>query len=77
VTYGTGNKFMLKEFDQAGEITKNMEFGSSTKDIMSRIKRTDFENFEHWYQDYFFSWIVLDARANANPVCLIQKITLD
>jgi hypothetical protein len=80
LSYGTGQKFLLSQYNNDGTYNNTIDYSSSSKDFLTKIKKNDFENFEHWYGDFFLSWGVLnkiDKNANNNLVCLIQKITVD
>ncbi len=80
LSYGTGQKFQLANYANDGSYTNTLDYSSNSKDYLTRIKKNDFENFEHWYENYFLSWAViykLESNSGNNLTCLIQKITLD
>jgi hypothetical protein len=80
LSYGDGRKFLLSNYSNTGEYINTIDYGSTSNDFFNKSKKNDYENFEHWYGDFFLSWGFLnkiDKNANTSLFCLIQKITLE
>lgn len=77
VSYAKENKLQVAEFDAIGKLMKNSEIDKNKEDRLPKLRKSEFENFEHWYDQYFLNWGVVkntDANTNFKLSCFIQKI---
>ena len=75
LSYTNADKLNLKEFTSTGEIVQNESFEKNSPEIFQKSRKSEFENFEHWYDGYFFNWgIIKNADSNFKQTCFIQKI---
>jgi hypothetical protein len=80
LSYGDGQKFLLSNYSNKGDYINTVDYSTSSADFFNKTKKKDYENFEHWHEDFFLSWGFLnkiDKNANTSLYCLIQKITLE
>jgi hypothetical protein len=77
VSYAVDKKLQVDEFQANGEIIKNKEISKDETEKAAKKRKAEFENFEHWYENYFINWGVVKNTEQANNsklVCFIQKI---
>jgi len=80
VYYVSDNKFYISEFDNNGNKNLFKEYDNVKLNLGSKSKKSEFENLEHWYDNYFLNWGVQkdnDAKIGYKQVCFIQKIPIN
>jgi hypothetical protein len=77
VSFAKENKLNVNEFRPDGSSFRNAEIDKSMDEKWSKQKKSEFENFEHWYDNYFINWGIIknnDTNTNFKMSCFIQKI---
>jgi hypothetical protein len=76
LSYTNADKLNIKEFTNRGEMLQNESFEKNSPEIFQKSRKSEFENFEHWYDNYFFNWgIIKNNDSKFKQTCFIQKIT--
>jgi hypothetical protein len=75
LSYTNTDKLNIKEFTNTGEMLQNESFEKNSPEIFQKSRKSEFENFEHWYDNYFVNWgIIKNSDSNFKQTCFIQKI---
>jgi hypothetical protein len=75
LSYTNADKLNIKEFTNTGQMLQNESFEKNSPEIFQKSRKSEFENFEHWHDNYFFNWgIIKNADSNFKQTCFIQKI---
>lgn len=69
--YYRGNLLQVSEIDVLGKLISETEL--NPRDWVSGGKKTEFANFDHWYQNVYLNWGV--QKTSDSNYCFIQKIT--
>lgn len=73
--YSNQDKLNLKEYNSEGKEIKGEIFDKSNPIIIQKSRKAEFENFEHWFGDYFYNWgVIKNAESNFKQTLFIQKI---
>ncbi|MBL0303110.1 MAG: hypothetical protein IPQ23_15675 [Cytophagaceae bacterium] len=79
VYYVSDDKFYVTEFDNTGSKSLFKEYDKTSLNLGTKSKKSEFENLEHWYDNYFLNWGVQkdsDNKLGYKQMCFIQKIPI-
>ncbi len=70
--YSESKRLKVNEISLRGQSLAQREFDPESLDLQFANKKSEFSNFEHWYDDVYFNWGVM--KKDGQHVCFIQKI---
>ncbi|MCP9768716.1 hypothetical protein EGI22_12390 [Lacihabitans sp. LS3-19] len=75
LSYTNLDKLNIKEFASNGVLVNSETVDKKSQDFLQKNKKAEFENYEHWFDNYFFNWgVVKNSGSNFKQTCFIQKI---
>ena len=75
LSYTNLDRLNIKEFADDGVLVNSETVDRKSQDFLQKNKKAEFENYEHWFGNYFFNWgVIKNGGSNFKQTCFIQKI---